>query len=192
MASKQHLELFFERFLEFNLDRYKDDPTYLAAFTDLTFAEVTIADIVKTDGDTRRSATVTSATRHFKGLNQSWTPAKAATDLKLYTLLNEVPLVDIGKLSEQTVPGLYSYVDGEEVKVAVVIANGVEEEEQDAAVEMVLRAGLVYDIPTVTVNSVGSSVALIGDTFEGTLMWFEGAAEILEIPDTDYGQLEGM
>jgi hypothetical protein len=190
MAAKQHLELFFERFLSFNLDRYQSNPTYLALFTDLTFADVTISAIVKTDGDTRRSSTVTSVSRNFRGINQSWTPAPAATDLELYTLKNTEALADLNALEAQTEAGLYSYVDGPDVKVGIVIAAGIEEAGIPAAVEAMLRANLKYDIPTVTVAPGGTTAVLVGDTFEGTLEWVAGTAPVVIIPETDYGQLD--
>lgn len=190
MAAKAHLELFFERFLEFNLTRYADNPTYLALFTGLTFADVTISNITKIDGDTRRSSTVASVSRNFRGVNQSWTPAPAATDLELYTLQNTEALASAAELSEQTVPGLYSYVDGPDVKVGIVIAADTAAAAAPAAVEAALRAALKYDIPTVTVAEGGTTAVLEGDTFEGTLEWVEGTAPVVIIPETDYGQLD--
>lgn len=191
MADKQHLELFFERFLKFNLERYKDDPKWLPKFTGLTFSMVVISDIVPIMSNTRRSAKVFSAARRFSGVNQSWTPAKAETDLKLWKPESVDPLPSVDKLAEQVDAGVYFYVDGADVKVGVVIANGVAPAQQAAAVESTLRAALVYDIPTVEVAGVGTTVTLVGDTFEGTLVWAEGQAPIEVLPDTDYGQLEG-
>lgn len=189
MADKQHMELFFDRFLEFNLERYKDDPKWLPKFTGLTFSMLTISDITPIMGNTRRNSAVFSAARRFRGLNQSWTPAKAETDLKLYKPVSPDALPSVDKLSEQVEAGVYFYVDGSDIKVGVVIANGIEAGQQAAAVESTLRAALVYDIPTVTVAGVGNSVALVGDTFEGSLVWAIGQEAIEVIPDTDYGQL---
>lgn len=191
MAAKQHLELLFERYLEFNLTRYADNPQYLAAFTGLTFADVTISNITPGTPTTNRKATVVSVAKNFRENNASWTPAPAATDLKLYTLKNTEALADLNALELQTEAGLYSYVDGSDVKVGIVIGAGIEEAGIPAAVEAVLRAGLVYDIPTVTVAGGGTTAVLEGDTFNGTLEWVEGTAPVLIIPDTDYGQLEG-
>lgn len=192
MADKQHLELFFERFLEFNLERFKNDPVWLPKFQGLTFDMLTISDIQPIMGNTRRNSAVFSAARRFKGLNQSWTPANATTDLKLYKPVSPDPLADVTKLSEQTVAGVYFYVDGVDIKVGVVIAAGIAANDKAAAVEATLRAALVYDIPTVTVSGVGNTCVLVGNTFEGSLIWAEGQEEILVIPDTDYGRLKGQ
>lgn len=191
MAAKAHLELFFERYLEFNLTRYADNPPYLAAFTGLTFADVTISNIVPISAGAKRQATVVSIARNFREQNASWTPAPAATDLKLYTLKNTEALASINDLETQTVAGLYSYVDGADVKVGIVIGAGVAEGDIPAAVEAVLRAGLAYDIASITVASGGTTAVLAGDTFGGTLEWVEGTAPVMIIPDTDYGQLQG-
>lgn len=190
MAAKKHLELFFERYLEFNLNRYKDNPQYLAAFTGLAFADVTISNVVPLDPG-KRKATVVSVARNFREQNASWTPSPAATDLKLYTLKNTTALPSMNDLETQTEAGLYSYVDGSDVKVGIVIGAGVDEAGIPAAVEAVLRTNLLYEIPTVTVAAGGTTAVLVGDTFEGTLEWVEGTAPVLVIPDTDYGQLEG-
>lgn len=190
MAAKAHLELFFERYLDFNLERYQNNPQYLAAFTGLTYADVTISGVVETGVGTNRKALVVSVARNFRENNASWTPSDAATDLDLYVLKNESPLASLNDLEDQTEPGLYSYVDGEDVKVGVVIANGVVAEDIPTTVEALLRANLQYDIPTVTVAEGGTTAVLVGDSFLGTLEWVEGTAPVLIIPDTDYGQLK--
>jgi len=189
MAAKQHLELFFERFLSFNKTRYASNPQMLALFTGLTFGDVTITSVIKTDGDTRRSSTVASASRNFRGVNQSWTPAVAQTELGLYTLKNTEPLDSLNDLETQTEPGLYSYIDGAQTLVGIVIGSDVEEADFATEVEAVLRSALVYDIPTVTVAGGGTTAVLAGDTFEGTLEWVQGTAPVIIIPETDYGQL---
>lgn len=189
--AKQHLELFFERFLEFNLERYKDNPKVLALFTGLTFADVSITNIIEIVDGARRSSMVVSAKRRFRGLNQIWTPAPAETDLDLYTLQNDTPLDSLEQAEEQTEVGMYSYIDGEEIKVVVVIAEATPDEEIQAAVEAVFRSAIKYEITDVEVPAPGTTVVLGGDTYAGTLQWVKGVAEIFVIPDTDYGQLKG-
>jgi len=193
--AKAHLELFHERFVKFNLDRYKDDPKMLPLFQGLTLGMVSITDItdISEPVEGSRRSTVTSVARNFKGIEQDWTPADAATNVKLYTLGNEdplVPIADLETLKEQTAVGVYSYLDGETVKAAVVISAEVEEAGFAAAVETALKAALKYDIPEVNVPEGGTTIELIGDTFLGTLEWVQGAAEIIVIPPTYYGQLD--
>jgi len=189
--AKAHLELFFERFLEYNLERYKDDPKFLALFTGLTFSDVAISQIIEIVDGTRRSSMVVSAKRRFKGLNQIWTPAPAATDLDLYTLQNDTPLASLEEAQEQTEVGLYSYIDGEEIKVVVVIAEATADADIATTVESVFRSAIQYEIVDVEVPAEGTTIVLNGDTYAGELQWVKGLAEILVIPDTDYGQLKG-
>lgn len=189
--AKAHLELFFERFLEYNLERYKDDPVWLARFTGLTFADVTISNIIEIVDGARRSSMVVSAKRRFKGFNQIWTPAPAETDLELYQLKNDTPLASLEEAQEQTEVGMYSYIDGEEIKVVVVIGESTAVEDEPAAVEAVFRSAINYNITDVEVPVGGTTVVLAGDTYAGTLQWVKGLAELLVIPDTDYGQLKG-
>jgi len=193
MAAKKHQELFFERFLAFNLNRYKDDATSLAYFTGLTFPDVAITNVVPLQQPNRFSASVASTTRRFRGINQSWTAANAATDLNLWTLKNpETPLADVAALAEQTVAGVYSYLDAEGVPTAgVVIPEGIEAADVAAAVGTVLTAAMQYENDGYTVPENGSTVVIAGTTYNGTLTWAEALIPMLEIPDTDYGQLVG-
>jgi len=192
MAAKTHSALFFERFLAFNLDRYKNNAEMLAKFTGLTEADVTITDITEIAqpvAGSRRS-TVTSLGRNFHGIQQDWTPAVAQTKLKLYILQNEEePLAALADLADQTAAGAYVYLDGGVEKVGIVIGSDVDAADFATAVEATLRAALVYDIPTVNVPDGGTTVVLTGDTFNGALEWAQGSEPVVEIPPTYYGDL---
>lgn len=189
--AKAHLELFFERFLEFNLERYKDDPVYLPLFTGLTFADVSITNVIDIMDGERRSSMVVSARRRFRGVNQTWTPAPADTDLELYMLRNSSPLNSLAEAMEQTEEGMYSYIDGDEIKAVVVIDALTGIQSIPAVVERVFRSAINYEIYDVTVPANDSKVVLVGNTYGGILEWVKGKAKILIIPETDYGQLEG-
>ena len=193
MAAKKHLELFFERFLSFNLNRYKDDATSLAYFTGLVYDDVAITNVVPLQQQNRFSASVASATRRFRGINQSWTAANAATDLNLWELKNTgAPLADAAELAAQTVAGVYEYLDAEGVPTAgVVIPEGIETADIAAAVTTVLNAAARYENEGYTVAEGGDTAVVKGTTYNGTLTWAEALIPMLEIPDTDYGQLVG-
>lgn len=193
MAAKKHLELFFEKFLPFNLNRYKDDAAALAHFTGLTFADVQITAVTALAQPNRFSATVSSTTRRFRGVNQSWTAADAATDLNLWTLKNPgAPLASVDELAEQTVAGLYSYVAADsKPTVGVVIPEGIAAGAVADAITTVLNSGAQYENDGYTVPEAGTTVLVKGTTYNGTLTWAAAVIPMLEIPDTDYGQLEG-
>ena len=189
MAGKTHIALFVERFVKFNLNRYAGDPEMLPLFQGLTESDLQISDIA-TQPNGRRSATIVSASRNFRGDPlQTWTPAPAATTLGLYLLRNSTPLADINVLEVQTMPGLYSYLDAGVTKVGVVIASSVAVGAEKAAIESVVRANLAYDIPTITTVGDDTFTQLIGDTFFGNLEWVKGTVPIKVIPPTDYGLL---
>lgn len=192
MAAKTHMRLFVEVFTRFNLDRYENDPVMLPLFQGLTEADVTVTDITAISqpiAGSRRS-TVTSLSRNFKGIEQDWSPAVAETTPTLFIVVNTGgPLADLNELETQTTPGVYTYSEGATTKVGVVIGADVEEADFATAVEAVLRAGLVYDIPTVNVPNGGTTIVLTGDTFSGTLEWVQGTAPVIVIPPTYYGVL---
>jgi hypothetical protein len=191
-ASKSHMTLFFETFLTFNLARYASNPTMLALFTGLVQSDVVFGAVTRIDNGVERSTTVLSTSRHFSGIAQTWTPAPAETQLKLYTLVNPgAPLVSVAELANQTVAGLYSYLDGTVVKVGVVIDPSTAVADQSAAIGTTIQNALIYalDSSLITVASTGNTVLLDGDTFNGTLTWAEGTALIMVIPPTDYGVL---
>lgn len=186
---KAHNELFFERFLEYNLERYKNNPTYLNLFTNLTYQEVIISSIIPTMNGERRSATVTSATRRFKGINQSWTPAKAGRDPNLYNLLNVDPLPDLETVQKVTTPGMYSYMDGTQVKIMIVIPFTTQANQVDATLYSLFNNAIRYQVTRPTL--VDTTYVVDGDTYTGPIEWIRAASSILIIPDTDYQQLWG-
>ena len=187
MAANSHLALFIKNFAAYNQTRYADSPDDLAKFQGLTDADITLSNLTRPTANTR-SATVVSGTKHFSGDNQTWTAAPADTDLGLYTIANgATPLASVSELANQTTAGVYSYDDAGTTRVGVVIANGVAEGDKAAAVEAAVRAALVYDIPTVTVDTGAFTVLMDGDHFYGTLTWAEGAVPNTVIPATDYG-----
>jgi len=193
MAAKNHTTLFFENFLKFNLERYAADSEMLPLFTGLTEGDVVFGAITRINAGAQRSTTVQSTSRHFSGIDQVWTPAPAATKLKLYTLVNDgAPLASASELDAQTQAGLYSYTDGSDTKVGVVIAAGVDTADQPAAVKAAVTSALAYtlDESLMTVDDVAKSVLLDGDTFNGTLVWAIGSVAVKTIPATDYGVLD--
>lgn len=191
MADKSNIALFVERFVSFNQNRYKDDPAMAPLFNNLTEAELEVTNIVDADGGAKRSATVRSLARNFIGENQTWTPGLAATDLNLYNLTSDDIVESKAALGEITVPGVYAYEDEGEIKVGIVVQFDTEEEGEAAVVEQVLRAGLVYEPGTITVDSAANTVEIGGNTYVGILDYVIGTEPVKVIPATDYGVLAG-
>jgi hypothetical protein len=189
MAAKTHLALFVERFVKFNKTRYAGDADYLALFEGLTEADLQLGTPVDA-GDGTFNMTIASAGRNFRcDPLQSWTPADASKTLGLYTLKNVTPLADINELEAQTEAGLYSYIDGANTLVGVVIASDIAQPGEEAAIAAVVSAALKYAVPTITTVDGDTFTQLIGSTFKGNLEWVKGAVAVKVIPATDYGLL---
>lgn len=194
MAAKSNIGLFFERFLSFNQDRYADDPKFGPMFADLEESEVVVSEITPTNGGAQRTAKVVSLSRNFSGEGQTWTPGLAATDLNLYILESQNPLESFEELAKQTVNGIYAYLgEDDDILVGVVANFDVAEEGEAAAVEAVLRAGLVYDLPedSITVDNAANTITIDSDTYGGVLAYAIGTEPVRIIPATDYGVLAG-
>lgn len=194
MAAKSNIALFFERFLSFNQDRYKDDPKFGPMFDGLQENEVVVSEITPSNGGAQRTAKVVSLSRNFAGEGQTWTPGLAATDLNLYELVSQDPLDSFAELAKQTTNGIYAYLgENDEILVGLVVNFDTEEEGEADAVEAVLRAGLVYDLPedAVTVDNAANTLTIESDTFGGTLAYAIGTEAVRVIPATDYGTLAG-
>lgn len=189
MAAKTHMALFVERFVKFNKNRYAGDADYLALFEGLKETDLQLGTPVDA-GDGTWNMTIASAGRNFRcDPLQSWTPADASKTLGLYTLKNVTPLADINELETQTEAGLYSYIDGADTLVGVVIASDIADGGEEAAISAIVTAGLKYAIPTITTVDGDTFTKLIGFTFKGNLEWVKGAVPIKVIPPTDYGLL---
>lgn len=189
MAVKTHMALFVERFVKFNKSRYANDPDYLALFEGLKESDLLLGP-VNDPGDGTRNMTISSPGRNFRcDPLQSWTPANASKALGLYTLKNVTPLVDINELEMQTEAGLYSYMDGTDTLVGVVIANSVPDGSEASAIAAAVNGALKYAVPNIVTDPGATFVQLIGTTFTGNLEWVKGAVVIKVIPPTDYGVL---
>jgi len=189
MAVKTHMALFVERFIKFNKSRYANDPEYLALFEGLQESEIQFGPVTD-PGDGTLVMTIASASRNFTCLPpQSWTPSDASKTPGLFVLKNFTPLADINELEAQTVPGLYSYMDGPNTLVGVVIDYSVADGSEAPAIAAVVTASLRYAIPTILTQPGDTFVQLIGFTYRGNLEWVKGALGIRVIPPTDYGVL---
>ncbi|MBS9733499.1 hypothetical protein, partial [Pseudomonas aeruginosa] len=115
MASNLPIQtIFLDKFVEFNKDRYKDDAEMLALFDGLTLADITISDITADGANPElQSATVTSVSRNFKGVEQKWLPANINTPFAFVVVNKGAPLTGEDQLAKQTTPGAYVYLVGE-------------------------------------------------------------------------------
>lgn len=188
MAVKTHMALFVERFTRFNLNRYANNPGMLSLFQGLTEAEIRVSEITEL-GNGRLTSTVSSTSRNFRGIEQSWTPAPADTSANIYNLKNTVPLANLAALVAQTVPGLYAYAEDDKILIGAVIPYNTQDANINTAARAVVEAGLIYAVPLIVVKGGETVVTLDGTTIKGTMRWVRGTSSIRIIPPTNYGVL---
>lgn len=183
-------QLLLNKFVEFNLTRYADDPEMLPLFQGLTLDEVTISDLV-TGVAEPQMATISSTSRNFRGLQQEWLPA-FINSRHAFTALNEAtPLVDEAALADQTVPGVYLYTSGADVLPGLVLPHDTVPATLEANAISVFQGGYKYVIgdEELTVDDTTLSIALNPYT-RGSLVHVTASVAVVEIPATDYGRLE--
>lgn len=198
MASNLPIQtIFLDKFVEFNKDRYKDDAEMLALFDGLTLADITISDITA-DGTNPelQSATVTSVSRNFKGVEQKWLPANINTPFAFVVVNKGAPLTSEAELADQTTPGAYVYLvgEGEEAvqRVGLVLASTTTTETQAADALALFKANFEYVLDDADVDTATAKVLKVTTNpfTRGELVYEIGKAPIIEIPETDYGRLE--
>lgn len=190
MAGTIKLEqLFLDKFVEYNKTRYADDPVMLPLFKNLTLDEIVISDL-DSSGPVIQSATVSSANRNFRGIEQSWTPADL-NSVNAFTLVNPgAPLTSFAEVGKQTVAGVYAYTSGSDVFPALALPADTTPENREAAVRALFQSSYKYIITDaeLTVSELNVSVTTNSYT-RGTVLHTLSKAPVMAIPETDYGQL---
>lgn len=182
-------QLFLNKFLEVNLDRYADDPEMLPLFQGLTLAEIVISDL-NPGVPEAQTATVSSASRNFRGVQQAWTPA-FLNSVNAFTLMNkDTPLANLAELSEQTVPGVYGYTDGATVVPGLVLPSDTDSTTLEANAKAGFQSAYKYVIADseLTVGENDLSVTLNAYT-RGSIVHVVAEVAVKVIPATDYGRL---
>lgn len=183
-------QLFLNKFLEVNEARYADDPDMLPLFQGLTLAEITITDL-NPGVPEAQTATVSSATRNFRGVQQAWTPAFLNSPYA-FTLLNtDSPLADLAALQAQTVPGVYGYMADGKVVPGLVLDPDTDEDNRvvNAKVGFQLAYKYVIGDSELVVGSGDVSILMNAYT-RGSIVTTVAPHAIKVIPATDYGRLE--
>lgn len=185
------MNLFFNRFVAFNLDRYQDDAEMLPLFQGLQENELTFEALTGTGADTR-SLTVKSVSRNFMGVNQTYHAAEL-NNVRAYSMVEPgVVAPTLADLDEKTVPGVYAYLDADGVttKIMILIDDKAEVGTDAAAAIEALTSAFKYDLLPGDITSGADALTIEAPCFYGVLSFKRAAAEVLVIPATDYGQLE--
>lgn len=182
-------QLFLNKFIEVNEARYIDDPEMLPLFQGLTLAEITITDL-NPGAPEAQTATVSSASRNFRGVQQAWTPAFLNSPFA-FTLLNTgVPLASVTELGDQTVPGVYGYMDAGKVVPGLVLDSDTNAGNLQAKAKAGFQSAYKYVIADseLTVGDTDVSVLLNAYT-RGSIVTVVALVPEKVIPATDYGRL---
>jgi len=117
-------QLFLDRFIAYNQDRYKDEPTFVNALSALTLGQVTFSNFRKADnaGIITYLVDVDSPSL-FTGVDQKYQPADYIANGPA-NLIEPTPL-SLADLQSKTVQGVYLLVgEGDSVSGAVLVRNG--------------------------------------------------------------------
>lgn len=194
MAGKLHKELVFAQFLPFNLTRYAADAEMLPLFQDLTFDEVVISDLVVNGTNPERfMATVTSASRGFRGVRQEWERGEF-NDANGFRVLNRAtPAANLTEITDlYNTPGAYVYMDGAVKKVAILALKGADDAASIVNAKATLGSSYLYEADelAVTVAAGLDSITPLSTNpyMVGTIALLSVDAEKI-VPPTFYGKL---
>lgn len=181
--------LFLNKFVEVNLERYKDDPVMLPLFQNLELNDIIISDLVPGVAEPQ-VATVSSDNRNFRGILQRWLPAFLDKP-EPYALKNPTaPLASINDLLEQEVPGIYGYMSEGEVFPGMVLPGDTLIGTLETNAKATFQSNFKYAIGNseLTVNSNSLSVTMNTYT-RGSIPFVIAKGGVMIIPPTDYKRL---
>lgn len=189
MAKATRMGLFVDRFVAFNLDRYKDDAPMKALFTGLTESELTFESLTGS-GTGVRSLTVKSSSRNFIGINQTYHAADLH-DVNGYDLADPLTQPNLASVLAKSTPGVYAYkdVDGTTDRIMVLLAYGTAVGSQQAAAKAAFTTAVRVVVLGSEIVSDATKLTVDGPCIYGQIPFALGVEPIITIPDTDYGQL---
>lgn len=181
--------LFLNKFVEVNLERYKDDPVMLPLFQNLELSDIVISDLVP--GVTEpQVATVSSDNRNFRGIQQRWLPAFLAKPDPFALKNPGTPLAEINDLTEQVDPGIYGYLNEGEVYPGMVLPKETTPATLEAAAKATFQSnfGFVIGNDELTVGENTLSVTMNVYT-RGSIPFVVAKGGVMTIPPTNYKRL---
>jgi len=189
MAKATRMGLFVDRFVAFNLDRYKDDAPMKALFTGLTESELTFESLTGS-GTGVRSLTVKSASRNFIGINQTYHAADLH-DVNGYDLVDPLTQPNKAAVLAKSVPGVYCYKDTDSTtdRIMVLLPYGMAVGSQQAAAKTAFTTAVRVVVSGSEIVSDATKLTVDGPCIYGVIPFALASEAIITIPDTDYGQL---
>jgi len=171
-------QLFLDRFIAYNQDRYKDEPTFVNALTALTLGQVTFSNFRKADnaGIITYLVDVDSPSL-FTGVDQKYQPADYTANGPA-NLIEPTPLA-LADLQAKTVQGIYLLSgEGDSVSGAVLVSKG----SKDAAtVLQIIKNSCKYVLADeeISIDQPVTLVTIDSHTVVGTLTIVESNGGVI-------------
>lgn len=171
-------QLFLDRFIAYNQDRYKDEPTFVNALTALTLGQVTFSNFRKADnaGIITYLVDVDSPSL-FTGVDQKYQPADYTANGPA-NLIEPTPLA-LADLQAKTVQGIYLLSGGgDSVSGAVLVSKG----SKDAAtVLQIIKNSCKYVLADeeISIDQPVTLVTIDSHTVVGTLTIVESNGGVI-------------
>lgn len=183
-------QLFLDKFIAFNLDRYSDNADVLPLIQGLTLSDVVIGSVADVNGEAgRKIVSLVSSTRRFTANEQKFTRADYHNPIVSTATNAGSALPDAAALAEVEVPGLYLYMDGAETKLAVVVPYGTDPADVNTTAIAALVSGCLYTILPASITVTDEVATIDTDYIFGEVLVAVAVRETFNFPATDYGKL---
>ena len=154
------LNLFFDKFISYNKERYKDDPVMLAKFEEMTLEDLVFDSIDQSD-PTIRNAELHSDKYSIHGENQQWNCLPLNSD-KVISISSDTVYTSLDDVENTEAEGIYnvsvvSPISGEvEDSIAMAVPSGatdLEEWTQDCVNYFNQHSSIVVPDDAFTINT---------------------------------------
>ena len=168
-------QLFLDRFIAYNQDRYKDEQNFVDALTALTIGQVAFTNFRKSENAGVITYLVdVDSPQLFTGVDQKYQPADYVANGPA-NLIDPTPLT-LTELESKTVQGIYLLSgEGDSVSGAVLVRQGFKD---SATVLQIIKDSCKYVLSDeeITVDQLVSSAVIDSHTVIGTLTVVESNA----------------
>lgn len=165
-------QLFLDRFIAYNQDRYKDEQNFVNALTALTIGQVTFTNFRKTDDAGIVTYLVDMASPSlFTAADQKYQPADYVANGPA-NLIEPTPLA-LADLKTKAVQGIYLLSgEGDSVSGAVLVRNGFKTAE---VVLQIVKDSCKFDLtdPEITIDELVTTATIDSHTVVGSLVVVE-------------------
>jgi len=170
-------QLFLDRFIAYNQDRYKDEPDFVNVLGSLTLGTALFTNFRKSvNAGTTSYLVDVDSPNQFVGVDQKYTPADYIVN-EVSTLIDPDPLT-LANLQIQSTQGIYLLSgEGGSNTGAVLVPQG---QKTAAKVRALVKAGCLYNLvdAEIGINAGVTTVTIDSHTVVGTLTVVEMADPI--------------